>query len=173
MCLFLLLTRSCPEVGFCFSLCPIEAKWWLHSEIAFNAESIRSCLTVSSRRPWEPDCNSNMLGITNLFYLCLFYWSWNAYLGDSIQKGKNIRPSPPGQIYFSQTVVLLSGGLFADGLIRLDLRKKIWTRCYMHVVPVDFLNILLELPVQIFSQASSRNRVDLLSYESKPTEKWE
>ena len=32
MCLFLLLTRSCPEVGFCFSLCPIEAKWWLHSQ---------------------------------------------------------------------------------------------------------------------------------------------
>ena len=29
MCLCLLLTRSCPEVGFCFSLCPIEANFTL------------------------------------------------------------------------------------------------------------------------------------------------
>ena len=29
---YFLLTRSCLEVGFCFSLCPFEAKWRPHSQ---------------------------------------------------------------------------------------------------------------------------------------------
>ena len=32
MCLCLLLTGSCLEVGFCFSLCSFELKLWLHSQ---------------------------------------------------------------------------------------------------------------------------------------------
>ena len=38
MCLCLSLTKSCPEVGFCFSLCPFAVRWLPHSQSLGDAK---------------------------------------------------------------------------------------------------------------------------------------